>query len=399
MIQPANANFSRLHLLSAGAMAGLINVTLPASATVFLNPQIFNFSNSMYGGLFVFCLSAAVLASWFFRHFSARFSTERVFQFGILLYAIGSLLFGGSIAVANQRLLAYAVTCLSVSLIGLGFGTTLSSLNELIVRHSSQRPEISLTYLHAVITGGAALAPAIVGFCISRQFWEFAPIGEAIIMLILLAVTKQRFARETPNVGKNTIVSEFIPHHISTAEMQFLVLAGLYGLCEAAVANWSTVILQSQFAMLGSRATVALSLFWGVVAVCRLLFARFAGLSQVRLLWFLSPIVTLLSLAIMCVATSAVYAVVAVALAGCAMSYYYPLTLAIAGSALPESRNRLSGTTVATLLSGAGISAISIGLLSDLHIADLSTIVGGFGAFALAMIVIQARMGRTVLKQ
>ncbi|MEK7775293.1 MAG: MFS transporter [Candidatus Zixiibacteriota bacterium] len=384
----------RILLFSAGAMAGCINVTLPASATVFLDPKIFNFSNSMYGGLFVFFLSTAVLASWFFRLLAARFTAGRVLQLGMMFYALGALLFAGGLVVADQRMLAYAITCLSVLLLGFGFGGTLSALNELIVAHSSRRPEISLTYLHAVVTGGAALAPAIVGFCIDKQCWAFAPIGEGIIMLILLFPAEKLFTAVTPSAPSEKIANERFVNGHSRAEIFFLLLAGLYGLCESAVANWSTVILQSQYAMVESHATVVMSLFWGSVATFRFLFARFTIEKHVRLFWFLSPIVMLVALVVIGISKNAILVVSAVTLGGCAMSYYFPLTLAIAGSALPKSRNRLSGTTVATLLSGAGISAISIGLISDLHIAEMSTIVGGFGLFAFAMIVIQARMDR-----
>jgi len=385
---------ARFFLFLAGAMAGLINVTLPASATVFLNPQIFNFSNSMYGGLFVFFLSAAVLASWFFRLLAARFTTGRVLQLGVMFYALGAFLFAGGLLVADQRMLAYTITGLSALLLGFGFGGTLSALNELIVAHSSRRPEISLTYLHAVVTGGAALAPAIVGFCIDQKCWAFAPVGEGVIMLTLLFPAGKLCAAFTPSTPSDEIVGEHCVSGHSRAEILFLLLAGLYGLCEGAVANWSTVILQSQYAIIESHATVVMSLFWGSVAAFRLLFARFTVEKHVRFFWFLSPLVMLVALIIIGISKSAIFVVIAVTLAGCAMSYYFPLTLAIAGSAFPKSRNRLSGTTVATLLSGAGLSAISIGLISDLHIAEMSTIVGGFGVFAFAIIVIQARMSR-----
>jgi MFS transporter, FHS family, glucose/mannose:H+ symporter len=394
MIHDASVNRSRIPLFAAGAMAGFINVTLPASATVFLNPQVFGFSNAMYGGLFVFCFSAAVMASWFFRQLASRFSTERVFLFGVSLYAVGSLLLGVSLALASHRLIAYAITCFSVTLIGIGFGATLSSLNELIVRHSSHRPDVSLAYLHAVVTCGAALAPAAVGYCIDLQHWAYAPIGTGSAMLIVLVSARQTVVKNTTSSVSIANETQSQSHKLIPTEILFLLLVGLYGLCEAAVANWSTVILQTQYAMVESHATVVMSLFWGGVAIFRLLFALFAGKSHLRLLWFLSPIVTCISLAIVGLATDVVLVVLAVALAGIAMSYYFPLTLAIAGLALPESRNRLSGTTVATLLSGAGISAISIGLLSDLHVAAMSTIVGGFGIFALAMIIVQLRIGR-----
>ena len=71
----------------------------------------------------------------------------------------------------------------------------------------------------------------------------------------------------------------------------YVVAVFFYGACEATFGSWGSVFLEQEGGLSVAKASLGLSLFWGFVAVGRVLFALFALRFSTRLLFMFTPFI------------------------------------------------------------------------------------------------------------
>ena len=200
-----------------------------------------------------------------------------------------------------------------------------------------------------------------------------------------------------------------LPLHASTAgsrqgaahgtriSPRFWLFAGfavLYGICETMNGNWS----QTEMTSLGAsttQAALALTAFWAMVTLGRLLFAAIVRWLPARIVFHVLPLVL--------VGTSALTAslpndspwlgVAVFGLAGLGCSALLPLTISLGQGALAGMSAAVAGGVIAAYQVGYGIAAFGVGPLID-NGATLPDLFGWTAVAAAAMAVLSFAITR-----
>ena len=147
----------------------------------------------------------------------------------------------------------------------------------------------------------------------------------------------------------------------------YAAFAVLYGICETLNGNWSQLDMTTEVGASTTVAAVALTTFWGMVTVGRVLFAalqrRFPSDRVYRLLPFVL-VAAFVAIAALPDGGSAV-GVLAFGLAGLGCSALLPLTISFAQEDLVAISAATAGLVIAAYQLGYGIAAFGAGPLQD----------------------------------
>ena len=127
--------------------------------------------------------------------------------------------------------------------------------------------------LNALLGLGTALAPLFVALFVGLGFWWGLPVLSVVLLLGLLSVSRP-LALET---GATSSESQAARSGIPTRFWVFAAFAALYGICETMNGNWAQLDMTSEVGATRTQASLALTAFWAMVTVGRVLFARSDG--------------------------------------------------------------------------------------------------------------------------
>jgi predicted MFS family arabinose efflux permease len=151
---------------------------------------------------------------------------------------------------------------------------------------------------------------------------------------------------------------------------RFWLYAGfavLYGICETMNGNWSQLYMTSELGASTAIASLALTTFWAMVTVGRVLFAAIQRWFPTHRTYHVLPIV--LAGVFVAIASfsnsSAAGGVLMFGLAGLACSALLPLTISFAQGDLVTISAATSGLVIAAYQLGYGIAAFGAGPLQD----------------------------------
>jgi fucose permease len=370
---------------AAAAVQGVVLVTFPAASAIFTDPERYDLSNTQYGTLFLPQVLAAISASLLGASLGGRFGTKRVYLAGLgcgfvsMALLIATTLFEGG---------AFPALLVATAFLGAGFGLTVPSLNTLTAAFHPARVESSLLVLNALLGVGTALAPVLVAIFDGLGFWWGLPLCSAILLALLLArslglpLHTERLAT-TRRAG--------IPARFWT----FASFAVLYGFCETVNGNWSQVDMRTELGATAAQAAIALTAFWAMVTVGRVLLAALGRTLSPRTAYRALPF--LLAVAFVAVAAlpdgAAVAGIVVFALAGLFCSALLPLTIGFGEKELVTMAAAVAGGIIAAYQLGYGIAAFGVGPLLDGGVS-LRSVYGFSAVVALALGVASFRVTR-----
>jgi fucose permease len=252
----------------------------------------------------------------------------------------------------------WTLAILAFALTGLGGGIVDSGTNALIIDAAAVDDlprEQSL--LHASYGFGALLGPLVIGAFLALRFgWRPAYAMTAIGALVLVPMFSRLRLAVRP--ASHPAVSIGSVARLATRPF-VLVLAlmlGAYVGAELLLGDWSATYMQRIHHLDKVAAATSVSLYWGGIAVGRLLSAAatrwFTGRTLLVITCGLSLAATLLLVA----APSAPVALVALALCGIGHAAVFPLVMAVAGEVFPE----VSGSIAGLLIGAAAIFGASV---------------------------------------
>ena len=226
------------------------------------------------------------------------------------------------------------------------------------------------------------LAPVFVAAFVGLGFWWGLPVVSAVLLIAILLASLGLPLRVQAAAAGSARGATGIPS-------RFWVYAGfaaLYGICETVNGNWSQLDMTRDLGASTAVASLALTAFWGMVTVGRVLFAAIARWFPARLTYHVLPF--LLAGAFVIIAAlpdhDAALGVLAFGLAGLGCSALLPLTISFGQEELPAFAAGMAGGVIAFYQLGYGIAAFGIGPLVDGGVS-LSTIYGFSAAVAVAM--------------
>jgi fucose permease len=278
---------------------------------------------------------------------------------------------------------AYPLLLVATAFLGAGFGMTVPVLNTFVAAFQPEHADRAVLVLNALLGLGTALAPVFVAVFDGLGFWRGLPVLSTILLVMLLLSSARLPLHEgTAAVGDRPTRSEGIPPRF----WLFAAFAVLYGICETMNGNWSQQDMISELGASTTQSSLALTAFWAMVTVGRLLFAAIVRWLPARVAYHLLPIALIATFILTAnLPDDTPWLGVAVfGLAGLGCSALLPLTISLGQDALTTMSATVAGGVIAFYQVGYGIAAFGVGPLVD-HGTSLSTIYGWAAVAAAAM--------------
>ena len=366
----------------AGIVQGIALVTFPAASTVLTDPAEYDLSSTQYATLFLPQVITAIAASLLGARLGDRFGIKRVYLAGLVAGLLSMSLLLVSQFFTTDESFAYALLLLATASLGAGFGLTVPALNTFAAAFHPAGVDRAILALNALLGLGTVLAPVFVAIFIGLGFWWGLPLASAALLVGLLAVSMRLPLRVQPR--------EAIPGGAKPPlPARFWVYAGfavLYGFCETLNGNWSQLDMTSRLGASTTQAALALTAFWAMVTVGRVVFAAVQRRVPPRVTYHVLPF--LLAGAFVLIALlpddAPAAGVLAFGLAGLACSALLPLTISFGQKELASVSAAVAGGVIAFYQLGYGIAAFGVGPLLDAGV-ELPTVYAFAALIAAAM--------------
>ena len=367
---------------AAGVVQGVALVTFPAASTILTDPAEYDLSSSQYGALFLPQVVTAIAAALLGASLGGRFGTKRVYLAGLCAGFVSMMLLLASAVVAGDSG-AYPLLLVATAFLGVGFGLTVPALNTMTADFHRDAPDRAVLVLNALLGFGTVLAPVFVAIFDGLGAWWGLPLTSAILRAVLVLVS----ARLPLEVRAAPATASQAPRGIPSRFWVYAGFAVLYGVCETVNGNWA----QLDMTDLGAStlaASIALTAFWAMVTLGRILFASIEAWFPSRLAYHLLPLVLACAFVLIALLPDdqPVLGVVAFGLAGLGCSALLPLTISFSQKELSAYAAAAAGGVIAFYQLGYGIAAFGVGPLRDAGV-ELSTVYALAAIVAVAMCV------------
>ena len=385
-------------VFTAGIVQGIALVTFPAAGAIFTSPDYYGLSSTAYGAMFLPQAIMAIAASLLGTGLTRRWGIKRVYLVGLIANLAAMVLLVLSQFVMSNQPLAYGMLLLATTCLGVGFGLTVPSLNTFAAAFFPQKVDRAVLNLNALLGLGTALAPVFVAIFVGFWVWWGLPVLVAVLLLGLLAFSLPlplqgaAMAPAAPGQPSKTIRP--------TRFWIFAAFALLYGIVETMNGNWATLYMTTDLAASTAIASLALTAFWGMVTVGRVLFAAIEKQLPERRTYHILPFVAAAAFVVIALlpVDKPYLGVFAFGLAGLGCSALLPLTISFGQKELTVMATAVAGSLIAFYQMGYGLAAFGVGPLQEYTGLSLSAIYGLASIVALALAVLSfvvVRRGQT----
>ena len=365
---------------SAGLVQGVALVTFPAASSILTSPDYYGLTSTAYGGLFLPQAIAAILAALAGPSATRRLSVKRVFLAGLVGDLAAMSLLVASQFFIDDGQLPYAILLVATTSLGIGFGLTVPALNSFAAAFFAAAADRAVLYLNALLGLGTALAPILVAVFLGLGWWWGLPVVVALLLVGLigfslgLPLTIPTSAETGTGSARSALPRRF---------WLFAGFAVLYGVVETTNGNWATLYMTTDLSASTTQASIALTTFWAMVTVGRVLFGAIERSFPETNAYRLLPFVAAAAMGLLAILPSGdpSAGVLAFGLAGLGCSALLPLTISFGQRELAA----LAGLLIAFYQMGYGLAAFGIGPLEEHAGFSLTAIFGAVAIVALAM--------------
>jgi len=385
---PARADIAAVY--SAGVVQGIALVTFPAAGAIFMSPSHYGLTSTQYGALFIPQAAMAILSSLLGTSITKRLGAARVFQCGLAANLAAMLLLLGSQFVIGS--VAYGALLAATSSMGLAFGLTVPTINTLAAAIFPGKADRAVLALNTLLGLGTALAPAFVALFVGFGIWWGLPLLVAVLAAALLLFTLPlKMEAGMAASGRNAA-----PHPFPGRFWIFAAVALIYGICETMNGNWASIYMAKSLGANPATASLALTVFWGMVTGGRLLFASIGRWFPESLTFVVLPFIITAAfvLAALLPEGKPGFGIGAFALAGFGCSAMLPLMISFGQRQMASVASAVAGGLIAFYQIGYGIAAFGVGPLENLSGWNLHGIFGATTLMGLALAVLTLRISR-----
>jgi fucose permease len=371
----------------AGVVQGLALVTFPAASAIFTSPDGFGFDSTRYGAMFMPQVVFAVLASGLAPKVARRSSLRRVLLTGFLGNIASMALLAASRLLMSVPDMAFAVLLIATGALGLGFGATVMALNTYVEAFFPQSSDRAVLVLNALLGVGTALAPVLVALVVQMGAWWLLPLLVACILVVMLAIASVQPLNASAATGNSA--TEQAREKLPRRFWFYAAAVFFYGIVETLNGNWAVLYLSGERGVSAGAASLALTSFWVMVTVGRVLIAAISRWVPARWTYVALPILLLLVFQLAAIVRNDIGGIVAFGLAGLACSAFLPLSISFGGSEFPQRSALVAGDLIAFYQLGYGIAAFGTGPLRDWAGLPLHSIFAG-GSIVAALVAVFA---------
>ena len=208
-----------------------------------------------------------------------------------------------------------------------------------------------------------------VAVFVGLGFWWGLPVLLSVLVFFSVRLPLQTSASTAVSSGRAT--------RVPPAFWLFAGFAVLYGIRETMNGNWSQLDITTEHVASATEASIALTAFWAMVTVGRVLFASIGRWVSARVTYHVLPVVLVGTFALVAALPDGQpwLGVAVFGLAGLGCSALLPLTISFGQQGLAGMGEAVAGGVIAFYQVGYGIAAFGVGNLVD-HGASLSAIFG-----------------------
>ena len=374
----------------AAVVQGLALVTFPAASSIFTSPDGFGFDSTRYGTMFVPQVVFAILASALAPRLARRSGLRRVLLAGFAGNMVSMALLALSRLLLGAPDMAFGVLLVATAALGLGFGATVMALNTYAEAFFPGRTDRAVLVLNALLGLGTALAPVLVAIVVGMGAWWLLPLAVACIVALIFAVAlTQPLQASTAAAGppaRGPIGWSGLPRRF----WLYAAAVFLYGMLETLNGNWAMLYLSDERGVSARGASFALTAFWVMVTLGRILIAAISRRVPVRWIYVGLPVLLVITFQLAPHVRGEAEGIVALGLAGLACSAFLPLSISLAGDEFPHLSAVMAGELIAFYQLGYGVAAFGIGPLHDPVGLSFSAIFAAGSIVAAPLAVIAA---------
>jgi len=333
----------------------------------------------------------AITASLLGSSLAARITAKRVLLLGLAANLASMIVLLVSATVSTDTAVAFPLLLVSTAFLGAGFGLTVPVLNTFVVAFQPDRADRVVLILNALLGLGTATAPVFVAVFDGLGFWWGLPLLSAVLLLVLFVTA----ARLPLRAGASAVVQPGRTGGVPAQFWLFAAFALLYGICETMNGNWSQLDMTTEVGSSTTSASLALTAFWAMVTVGRLLFGAIGRWVPSRVVYHILPLVLVVTFLL----TASLprgrpgVGILVFGLAGLGCSALLPLTISFGQSALTSMSAAVAGGVIAFYQVGYGVAAFGVGPLLD-HGTSLSDLYRGAAAVAAVLAVLSFLVAR-----
>jgi FHS family glucose/mannose:H+ symporter-like MFS transporter len=373
---------------SAAVVQGLALVTFPAASSIFTSPDEFGFDSTRYGTMFVPQVVLAILASALAPKLARQWRLRRVLLAGLGGDILAMALLALSRLLIGAPDLAFAVLLLATGALGVGFGATVMALNTYAEAFFPERTDRAVLVLNALLGLGTALAPMFVAIVVAIGLWWLLPVMVASIGVLIFGIAVTQPLRASAEAAASSALP---PISWPTWPHRFWLYAAavfLYGIVETLNGNWAMLYLSGERGVSSRGAAFALTAFWVMVTVGRVLIAVISQRVPMRWIYLGLPVLLLMAFQLISRVHSEAAGIVAFGIAGLACSAFLPLSISLGAREFPHLSAVMAGELIAFYQLGYGIAAFGIGPLQDVVRLPLSMIFAAGSIAVVPMVVV-----------
>jgi fucose permease len=373
----------------AGVVQGLALVTFPAASAIFTGADGFGFDSTRYGALFVPQVVFAVLASGLAPKMARRWTLRRVLLLGFAGNIVAMALLAFSRLLLGAPDAAFGILLVATAALGLGFGATVMALNTYAQAFFPQSSDRAVLVLNALLGVGTALAPVLVALVVEIGAWWLLPLVVACILILMFGVAFLQPLRASTGADAPHAAMPLNRRNLPHRFWLYAAAVFLYGIVETLNGNWAVLYLSSERGVAARAASLALTAFWVMVTVGRVLIAVISRWLPARWIYVALPILLVLALQLVSHVQDDSAGILAFGIAGLACSAFLPLSISFGGNAFPQLAAVISGELIAFYQLGYGVAAFGIGPLRDWAGLSYATIFAA-GSIVAALLAVFA---------
>jgi MFS transporter, FHS family, glucose/mannose:H+ symporter len=404
----------------AGLAQGLALVCFPAAASVLTAPDGYDLSAAQYGVMFAPQVVLAIAGAALTPVLARRWSLRAVLGAGLVANIAAMLLLVASIAPAPSPL-AYVLLLAATGCLGVGFGTSVSSLNQFAAALKAGAENRDVLVLNVMLGLGTALAPVLIAVLLP-DWWILPLVVAAALAVLLVAVVRVRLDPGTPpagttppssaadagsgpdgaavRAGRRSPARAGAPAspRLPARFWWYVVAVVLYGVCETLFGNWSSLYLSGERALPVAVASGALAAFWACVTLGRVIVAILPARIPAPTVYVVLPVLIAAASLGVAAASAPVAAILAYAAAGLACSAMLPLSVSFGGREFARWGSTSSGELIAGYQVGYGVAAFGVApflAATGLQLGALY-VVGAVAALALGAAALTISRGRAL---
>lgn len=264
-------------------LTGVNFVVFPALGMALTDQSLFGLSSSQFGNLFipqVICIIISCLGAPFLVN---KLGPKIVLVCGLLLMILSTGILWLLQYNMNSHLL-FPILMILVACMGLGFGLSITTLNPLAASLFEEGKSSAILLLQFLVGLGTSTSPLMMNLIGDVKNWMDVP-GSIFIMVSVACLAFLLLKLE-----KGTFFE--LPNHFRIPGKLWIFFAAiiLYGFIEGTFGSFGGIILKNQ-GLDNNKASLGLSLFWGGIALNRLLFGIFSRKNDLSHIFLFSPLV------------------------------------------------------------------------------------------------------------